>query len=64
MADPRDTKHEPESFADLANQPTGSGVADEQTAFDHAGSEPASIGDDPVPTEAGPDLDESEAQPS
>jgi hypothetical protein len=63
VTDDRSTKHEPDSFADLANQPTGSGVADEQTAFDHA-TDDVNDRADPVPTQEGPEIDESEAQPS
>lgn len=32
-----DEKREPTGFGDLPLQPTGSGVADEQTAFEHTG---------------------------
>ena len=33
MSNEPNTKPEPQSFADLANQPSGSGVAAEQAAF-------------------------------
>lgn len=79
MSEEPNTKPEPQSFADLASQPTGSGVADEQMAYMEAALDgatadvPAGAGfaddhaidaDAITPTEGGPAADESEAQPS
>jgi len=80
MSDVPNTKTpEPQSFADLANQPSGSGVAAEQAAFMEAAldgaTEDASIdaevenksaayADTLTPTEDGPGEAEAEAQPS
>lgn len=79
MSDEPNTKPEPQSFADLANQPSGSGVAAEQAAFMEAVLEGATanasidvaVVDDSAaytgamtPTEDGPGEAESEAQPS
>jgi hypothetical protein len=79
MTDEPNTKPEPQTFADLANQPSGSGVAAEQVAFMEAALEDATA--EPTigaglmessaahargitPTEGGPGEAESEAQPS
>lgn len=77
--DTPNTKPEPHTFADLANQPSGSGVAAEQAAFMEAvlegatadASIDAGVADESaaytkamMPTEGGPDEAESEAQPS
>lgn len=79
MPDVPNTKSEPQTFADLANQPSGSGVAAEQAAYMEAaleGAVPDSMIDVPAteisageaeamtPTEHGPGEIESEAQPS
>ncbi len=78
MNEEPNTKAEPQSFADLANQPSGSGVAAEQAAYMEAALEGATadaltdadLAIDPVhadamtPTEGGPGEAESEAQPS
>ena len=77
MSNEPNTKPEPQSFADLANQPSGSGVAAEQAAFMEAALEGATAdasidaADEPAtytgamtPTEDGPGEAESEAQPS
>ena len=78
MSDEPTMKPEPQTFADLANQPSGSGVAAEQAAYMEAALEGASadaltdadLPIDPVhaeamtPTEGGPGEAESEAQPS
>jgi hypothetical protein len=79
MSDVPNTKPEPQSFADLANQPSGSGVAAEQVAFmeaaldeatadasTHAGlrNESAAYTNALTPTEDGPGEAEAEAQPS
>lgn len=79
MSDEPNTKPEPQSFVDLANQPSGSGVAAEQTAFmeavldgataDASGcaglpDEYAADTQDMTPTDDGPGEAESEAQPS
>ncbi|MEG3163648.1 hypothetical protein U1701_03480 [Sphingomonas sp. PB2P19] len=79
MSDELHTKPEPETFADLANQPSGSGVEAEQVAFMKATLEGAAadasldagIADESAaytramsPTEDGPGEAESEAQPS
>ena len=79
MPEEPNTKPEPQTFADLANQPSGSGVAAEQAAFMEAAldgatadaSIDAGIADESAaytqaitPTEGGPGEAESEAQPS
>lgn len=79
MPDEPDIKTEPQTFADLANQPSGSGVAAEQAAYMEAALEDAAAQSaiDPLeidsaathpdattPTLRGPDESESEAQPS
>jgi hypothetical protein len=79
MSGEPNTKSEPQTFADLANQPSGSGVAAEQAAFMEAALEGATadaaieagIADESAaytkgmtPTEGGPEEAESEAQPS
>lgn len=75
MSEDPNIQPEPQSFADLANQPTGSGVADEQIAFMEAALEGATadtgVEDERVvdpdvltPTVGGSAEDESEAQPS
>ncbi len=79
MPEEPNTKPEPRTFADLANQPSGSGVAAEQAAFMEAAldgatadaSIDAGIADESAaytqaitPTEGGPGEAESEAQPS
>ena len=77
MPNEPNTRPEPQSFADLANQPSGSGVAAEQAAFMEAALEGATAdasidaADEPAtytgamtPTEDGPGEAESEAQPS
>lgn len=79
MSDEQTMKPEPQTFADLANQPSGSGVAAEQAAFMEAALEGATadasleagVADESAaytkamtPTEDGPGEAESEAQPS
>ncbi len=79
MSDEPNAKPEPQSFVDLANQPSGSGVAAEQTAFMEAvldgatadasggaglADESAANTQDMMPTDDGPGEAESEAQPS
>ena len=79
MADQPNTKPEPENFADLANQPSGSGVAAEQAAYMEAALDDAAAdgaietprsdisaadADAMTPTQGGPAETESEAQPS
>jgi hypothetical protein len=79
MSDVPNTKPEPQNFADLANQPSGSGVAAEQAAFLEAAldgatadapidtdidTESAENTDALTPTEDGPGEAEAEAQPS
>jgi hypothetical protein len=79
MSDVPNTKPKPQSFADLANQPSGSGVAAEQAAIMEAALDGATadasingeVGDTSVvhadtltPTEDGPGEAEAEAQPS
>lgn len=73
------TKPEPKTFADLATQPSGSGVAAEQAAYMEAALEGATAGvavdagaahpsaadmEALTPTEGSPAEVESEAQPS
>lgn len=50
MSDGPHTKPEPRSFADLANQPSGSGVAAEQAAFMEAALDGAAVN---APIDAG-----------
>jgi hypothetical protein len=79
MSDVPNTKPEPQSFAGLVNQPSGSGVATEQAAFMQAALDGATAGasingevgdksvahaDTLTPTEDGPGEAEAEAQPS
>jgi hypothetical protein len=79
MSDVPNTKPEPQSFADLADQPSGSGVAAEHAAFLEAAldgasadasidtdndTESAAYADALTPTEDGPGEAEAEAQPS
>lgn len=66
MTDQTHTPHEPDSFADLPIQPTGSGVQDLEMAYeqmrlsdDEAAAAPAA-----VPTLSGDAMAESEAHPS
>ena len=66
MHDQTHTPHEPESFADLPIQPTGSGVQDLEIAYEQlrlSEDEPdaASAAD---PTLSGDAMAESEAHPS
>lgn len=79
MTEESNTKPEPQTFADLASQPSGSGVAAEQAAFMEAALDDATaeatidagVADESAaytqamsPTEGGPGEAESEAQPS
>jgi len=66
--DPHATDAAPETFGDLPIQPTGSGVADLEVAYEQmrladeaeAGPDDAAL----TPTETGIDLADSEAHPS
>lgn len=75
MSDPNPHPHEIESFGDLPIQPTGSGPADLETAYEQmrlSESANAEIGpgddlpatDTPIPTDDTPDAAESGAHPS
>lgn len=75
MADVTDPTHEPESYADLPMQPTGSGPADLEVAYeqmrlaeeaqDTTGGVPAAaVTDAAVPVSDAGAIAESEAHPS
>jgi hypothetical protein len=68
MAEPDPTAHEPETFADLPIQPTGSGVADLMIAREQMALADGDAGPDDevavVPTEDGADAADSAAHPS
>ncbi|AXJ94883.1 MULTISPECIES: hypothetical protein [unclassified Sphingomonas] len=73
MADAQDPTHEPEGFGDLPIQPTGSGVADLEVAYEQmrlaegedAGSAGPTEGETPIPLDdETPGVIESEAHPS
>lgn len=75
MADVNDLTHEPESYTDLPMQPTGSGPADLEVAFEqmrlaeddstdpHGSAETLTV-DETIPTEQTPGAVESAAHPS
>lgn len=75
MSDPNPRPHDIESFGNLPIQPTGSGPADLETAYEQmrladeaeAGSEPGDtplVADAAIPTDDGFDAAESSAHPS
>ena len=66
MHDQTHTAHEPESFADLPIQPTGSGVQDLEIAYEQLrlSENEADAAPTAVPTLSGDALAESEAHPS
>jgi len=65
MPDADDTTHTPETFADLPLQPTGSGVADLEIAYEQMRlADDAASASEPMPTNDTPDAAESEAHPS
>ncbi|MBB4615897.1 hypothetical protein [Sphingomonas abaci] len=67
MHDQAHTPHEPESFADMPIQPTGSGVQDLETAYEQmrlSEEEEAGEASSVVPTLSGEAMAESEAHPS
>jgi hypothetical protein len=66
MHDQTHTPHEPESFADLPIQPTGSGVQDLEIAYEQLrlSEEESDAAPAAVPTLSGDAMAESEAHPS
>ncbi len=74
MSDVTDTNHEPQSYGDLPMQPTGSGVADLEVAYEQmrlaeddqgaGASAPALTADETIPTEDTQDAADSAAHPS
>ncbi|KQU45145.1 hypothetical protein ASG67_15835 [Sphingomonas sp. Leaf339] len=71
MPDTNDTAHEPDNFGDLPIQPTGSGVADLEVAYEQmrlaeedGGVTAATSADEITPTEDTEDAADSAAHPS